>query len=60
MSYIAFEASGLLVNGVLIRRGFPNQFRTSVEGDGSYLSGRLFIQEGHSKGRFLRLDNDCG
>lgn len=32
MSYIACEASGLLVNEVLIRRGFPNQFRTLMEG----------------------------
>lgn len=32
MSYIAFEASGLLVNGVLMRRGFPNHFRTLMEG----------------------------
>ena len=37
-SYNAFEASDSLMNRVLIKRGFPNQFRTLMEWDGSYPS----------------------
>lgn len=48
------------MNGVLIRRGFPDQSRTPMEGDGSYPSGCLSAAERHGKDGAPRLENYCG